>query len=231
MQTHPLDRFYDRLTPRERLPMIMAAHVRGDAAERNRLVSSAPTRTLQVPDYYPLAKALGQASHWHMLTLLDLAGHFWQWWGLWMTYARPQAPEEDVDKRHGRRARAGTRNRGSADAELIDEYRAHGITRYYASRFVAHVDGWKQFCAELHADPEVQLKFLIGWGFVAQTDTAARRLAFSAEEVDWFLRLETVPVPDDATMERGPVPVETAADLVRDWQVFLEELVHREGGD
>jgi hypothetical protein len=231
MQTHSLERLYDRLTPRERLPLIMAAHIRGDAAERNRLVESARIRTFQVPDYYPLAKALGQAGHWQMLTLLDLAGHFWQWWGLWMSYAWPQAPDEDVARRRGRRAVTGTRKRRSADADLIEEYRARGITRYYASRFVAHVDGWKQFCAELHTDPEAQLKLMISWGLVTQTEKAARRLAFSAEEADRFLRLETDPVAGDATMERAPVPIETVSDLARDWHVFLEEMVHHEGGD
>ena len=41
MNTNRFDQLYNQLTPRERLPMIMAAHLRGDAAEQNRLVSSA----------------------------------------------------------------------------------------------------------------------------------------------------------------------------------------------
>ena len=84
---------------------------------------------------------------------------------------------------------------------------------------------------DLHVDPEVQLKYMIGWEFVVQTEKAARRLVFSADEAAWFLRLETDPAMDDAGVERGPVPIESVADLVHDWQVFLEELVHREGGD
>jgi hypothetical protein len=230
MTTHSLDRLYEHLTPRERLPLIMAAHVRGDVAERKRLVASARTRTYEVPDYFPLARALGQAAHWHMLTLLDLAGHFWQWWGLWLSSARLQDPAEGVARRPGQRAATGRKKRRIADADRIEPYRARGITRYYASRFVAHVDGWKQFCVDFHADPQVQLKYLIGWGFVALTEEAARHLAFGAEEADRFMRLETVPVANDATLERGPVPIETAGDLVRDWHVFLEQLVDREGG-
>jgi hypothetical protein len=35
---------------------------------------------------------------------------------------------------------------------------------------------------------------------------------------------------DDASVERGPAPIESVADLIHDWQVFLEALVHREGG-
>ena len=73
----------------------MAAHLRGDAAEQNRLMSSVRMQSLQVPDYYPLARAQAKAVFWHMLTLLDLAGHSWQWWGLWMTYALPDTLEED----------------------------------------------------------------------------------------------------------------------------------------
>ena len=38
MNTNGLARLYDRLTPRERLPLIMAASARGDEMERERLV-------------------------------------------------------------------------------------------------------------------------------------------------------------------------------------------------
>ena len=228
MNTYRFDGLYDQLTPRERLPLIMAAHLRGDAAERNRLVSRARIRSLQVPDYYPLARAQAKAVFWHLLTLLDLAGHFWQWWGLWMTDALPDALEED---RRGRRGGGRAKKRRSADGDLIERYRARGITRYYASRIVAHIEAWKQFCAELHMDPEAQLNFMIGWGLVTQTEKAARRLAFDAEEAAQFLRLETDPVADDAGLECGPVPVENVAELVRDWHTMLEEMVRHEGGE
>jgi hypothetical protein len=228
MTTYRFDQLYVQLTPRERLPLIMAAHVRGDAAEQNRLVSSARTRSLQVPDYYPLARAQSKAVFWHMLTLLDLAGRFWQWWGLWVTYALPDALEEDrSDRRSGGRAK----NRRSSDGDLIERYRARGITRYYASRFVVYIDAWKQFCADLHMDPEAQLNFMIGWGLVTQTEKAARRLAFDAEETAQFLRLETDPVADDPGLECGPVQIENVAELVRDWHTILDEMIRHEGGE
>ena len=115
--------------------------------------------------------------------------------------------------------------------DLIERYRARGITRYYASRFVAHIEALKQFCAELHMDPEAQLNFLIGWGLVAQTEKAARRLAFDAEEAAQFMRLETYPVADDPCLERGPVPVEPVSQLVRAWHTILDEMVRHEGGE
>jgi hypothetical protein len=232
MNTDHLARLYDQLTPRERVPLIMAAHVRGDPAEQKRLSASAPQLTFQVPDYYPLAKALAHAVHFHLLTLLDLAGAFWQWWGLWLTCQQRPAVDDNLTRGRRRGAAVGTKagRRGRADADFIKEYRAGSVTRYYASRFVAHADGWKQFCAELHVDPEAPLKVMIGWSLVTQTEKAARRLAFSAAEAAQFQRLETVAVEGVDAQQRSPVSIESVADLVRDWHVFLDDLVRREGG-
>ena len=41
MNSQPLSRLYDQLTPRERVPLIMAAYVRGDPAEQKWLSASA----------------------------------------------------------------------------------------------------------------------------------------------------------------------------------------------
>src|SRR5579859_2918692 len=84
MNTDGLAKLYGHLTARERLPLIMAAAVRGDEEERRRLVDSAPKVELQVPDFFGLGKALAEAADIHLLTLLDLAANFWQWWGLWL---------------------------------------------------------------------------------------------------------------------------------------------------
>jgi hypothetical protein len=230
VKTDHLARLYDQLTPRERLPLIMAAHLRGDTAEQKRLAASARKQTYQVPDYYPLAKALDKACHWHLLTVLDLAGLFWQWWGLWTSDPRLHVQEEEPRTRGARRAATHRKKRERRDAELIEEYRTHGIMRYYASRFVAHVDAWKQFSTELHIVPEAPLQLMIGWGLVTQTEKVARHYVFSAEQAAAFLSMHTAPVPQDATLERGPAPIETAADLARDWHVILEKLLHNEGG-
>jgi beta-phosphoglucomutase-like phosphatase (HAD superfamily) len=109
---------------------------------------------------------------------------------------------------------------------VASEYRpaagvaGRGIARYFASRFVAHRQGWKQFCSEMNIDPEVQLDFMIGWGTILRTDKAARELAFSAEEACQFVRLETMPAEGNESLERGPVPVETIEELVEGWLRF-----------
>ena len=188
MNTKSLTQLYDQLTPSERLPLIIAAAARGDENERQHLMTSASKLAFQVPDYYPRAKALGEAVHYHMLTLLDLAAKFWQWWGLWMTSGLRDGGGKERKK--GRRRRV--------DAEILKEWRASGVVRYYASRFVAHVDGWKRFCTELHIDPEVQLEIMIGWETITHTDkTTTFTLADHADgtgatftaKADWSVNL------------------------------------------
>src|SRR5262245_21075204 len=102
--------------------------------------------------------------------------------------------------------------------------------RYYAARFVAHVEGWKQFCAGLHLDPDVHARLMIGWDNVQRTEAAARELAFDAEAAARFVRLQTVPVAGDDTRERGPQPVETAEEIAQSWQAILDQLVDRQSG-
>src|SRR5262249_21398714 len=91
------------------------------------------------------------------------------------------------------------------------------VVGYYAARFVAHVDGWKRFCAELPIDPEALLHYMIGWDHVGRTERKARELAFTPEDAAWFVRLETVPVDGGESHETGPEPVETAAEVAAGW--------------
>jgi hypothetical protein len=214
MNIRHLTNLYDRLTPRERLPLVLAAGARGDEAEQERLSGSAPRARFEVPDYYNLAQALRKAGDFHLLTLLDLAASFWQWWGLWMLHGVRNESAEGIKKRQGPKARP----------EKARETRAGGIACYYAARFVAHVDGWQQFCSELHVDPEVQLNFMPGWDTITRTLEQARPLAFSPEEAARFVLLETVSPEGDASLERGPVPVETAAELAAAWHKILDKL-------
>jgi hypothetical protein len=217
MNLDHLTKLYDQLTPRERLPLIIAAGVRGDQAEQARLGASAPTERYQAPDYYRLAKALQEAVYLHLLTLLDLAAPFWRAWGLWNAFGLPTPEDARWRKRHRRKA----------EAEGSLGWRAHGICRYYAARFVAHVEGWKRFCSELHIDPEVPLHFKIGWETILCTEEFARCVAFTPEEAAKFVRIEPFAVEGEDSVGRGPVPVATAEDLAKDWHVSLDKLVDR----
>src|SRR6516164_4054709 len=127
MNFHHLTKLYNELTPSERLSLIVAAGARGDQAEQKRLSASAPKEAYEVPNYYGLANALKEAGHFHLLTLLDLAANFWQWWGLSTSYVLRE-PDETGPKK-GRRSQKKSLQRLKR--------RAGGIVRYYASRFVA----------------------------------------------------------------------------------------------
>ena len=83
--TNGLARLYDRLTPRERLPLLVAAAARGDEQERHRLARSAPTQLQQVPDYYRLGDALQQVLLLQVARAADAAARFWRAQALLLT--------------------------------------------------------------------------------------------------------------------------------------------------
>jgi hypothetical protein len=67
MNATSLARHYDQLTAWERLPLLLAALNRGDAAEAERLASSAPTRAALVPHHNGLWEGLGLLSVSHQM--------------------------------------------------------------------------------------------------------------------------------------------------------------------
>ncbi len=76
MNTNALAKHYDKLAPRERLPLILAASARGDAVERERLARSAPRVGYTLPDHFGLAQAFEELSTLHLLELVELAAQY-----------------------------------------------------------------------------------------------------------------------------------------------------------
>jgi hypothetical protein len=208
MNAKGLEKLYDRLTPRERLPLIVAASARDDVLELRRLTDSAPTITFRVNDYFGLGKVMTQVADLHVLTLLDLAANFWQWWGLWLAW--PGTGE------------AGQR-KGKARVKA-DEARQRQLglmVRYHAYRFQVHVDAWKLFCSELTIDHDALLNFLPGWDTITRTEVRARELAFTRKDAAMFLLSEAVG-PDGE--EGGDAPqVETVEGLAKAWHALVEQ--------
>jgi hypothetical protein len=167
VNTHGLAKLYDRLTPAERLPLIVAASSRGDAAERQRLVQSAPRLDVRLADHVPLAEALHETAMFHLVALLDLTAKFWQAWGLWGWSQVPQ--------RHGR---------------PMEETRLLGMAQLYAYHFTVHAEAWAKLCAELHVDPGALLDHLPGADIIQRTRERAKELAHTEEEATIFLRLD-----------------------------------------
>jgi hypothetical protein len=81
MDAPRLAKLYDRLTPRERLPLILAAESRGDEAEVNRLHRSAPIETWRFADYLMPNMALQTLSQIYIVEQLDHIATYWH--ALW----------------------------------------------------------------------------------------------------------------------------------------------------
>ena len=170
MNLNGVARHYDQLTPLERLPLIIAATARGDEAERQRLVHSAPLRFFREGDYGELAEELQRCAFLHLLYQLDDIALCWRaaavleqcgWWA--------------KTKREKRETR-----------ELRD--RVWNCLRLITYRFTARAECWKRLCADLSIDADVLLQKLPGYECVKENEGLCAKLAFTPEEAKAFLR-------------------------------------------
>jgi hypothetical protein len=167
MNTNGLAKLYEHLSPKERLPLIMAASARGDEAERNRLAYSAPKEEFRRPDYWGVAEGMRLASKFHLLELLDLAAFYWETSGLLGEW------EVLTDE-----ARQGP-------PKLL--YTTVAATAYM---FLTKLDGWRRFCSGFPCDPEQLMKHLPGLATVRRTEESARLRACTHEEATLWMREE-----------------------------------------
>jgi hypothetical protein len=165
MKVDCLARLYDRLTPRERLPLIVAASARGDEADRARLIGSAPTHLFRLPDYYGLAEGLRSLALLHVAAMLDLAARYWHASGL-------LAQEGDFRRRAGQAERVGRL----------------GAARMLAYLLVVNADGWRRFCSEMRVDGDLLLTSLPGYETLTRAEQVGRVMAFTPEEAAAWAR-------------------------------------------
>jgi hypothetical protein len=165
MTTDCLAKLYDRLTPRERLPLIVAASARGDERERARLLASAPTNLFRLPDYFALADTLRLLALFHVARMLDLAALYW--------HASVMAAQADEF-----RGRAGKAERESR----LD------AARMLAYLLTVNAAGWRQFCSELRIDADVLLRCMPGYETLARAEEVAGIVAFTSAEAAVWLR-------------------------------------------
>ncbi len=162
MDTDRLARRYDVLGARERYALLVAARVRGDEVETERLLESAPTEQWRVPHHRDFADAISELALLHLARLLDAAAL------LWRAESLRSGNECFERKATARRAR---------DRRLL------ATMRRLASRLVALREGWRQFCAELAIDPEALLRDLPGYASVCLAADVAPALAAADGDV------------------------------------------------
>jgi hypothetical protein len=160
MNTNALAKLYDRLTPLERLPLIMAAVERGDDAEANRLSRSAPRIHVSLPDYHGFGYGLLLLSLFHMVEQLQFGLLFWQLSGLASDWEAFPAGKED-------KARAD---------------RLWNLARVMAYRLCVEADGFRRLCAELKIDRDAWLRDIPAYDALQLTEQAARGVACTPEE-------------------------------------------------
>jgi hypothetical protein len=175
VNTKSLAKLYDRLTPWERLPLLLAALQRGDDVETQRLSGSAPRIQLRLPDYHGLNEGLTLLTFFHVIGQLERGLLYWQ-----LTGTAADWEEFSI---------------GPEDEERIE--RLWKIARLTAYRLNVEADGWTQFCAELHVDGEALLRDLPCYDTLQHTQQTARLVAgTAAEAVDCLRRLG----PGDAAL-------------------------------
>jgi hypothetical protein len=166
MNTNGLAKHYEHLTPWERLPLIVAAADRGDDAEADRLMRSAPREGFRLPDYHGLAEGVALASLFHMMTQLDRIARYWR--------------AEGIADRYWEMARG---KEEKAKAERLSD-----LTCLLAYRITVEATAWKRFCAELKLDADTLLRDLPTYDTLKSGQDAAGIGAFTAEQVAAFLR-------------------------------------------
>ena len=219
MNTNNLNKLYDRLTARERLTLLISASARGDPVDRQRLLASAPSQPYAIPHHHAVAQAFAWASTMHVLTLLDIAASFWQWWGLW-GWGELRSQRRSVPDQAGA---AAAKDAKEEEGELV---RDMCMVRYQAYLFVTHREGWRQFCKEWPIEPEALLQSNPGWDMVVRTEAQARQHAYCPEDAAMFL-LSEIRLPEEGTYEELELPrVLTVAEVAHAWHQVIDVQVN-----
>jgi hypothetical protein len=201
MNTNPLARYYEVLTPWERLALLVAAAGRADEVEGRRLAESAPKVGFRLPDYWGLAEGLDSLASLYLLRQLDAAALSWRVMGV--LNQEPLEESAAEQQRHDRLWRA---------------------VQTLAFRFVVRADGWKLLCRQLQIDPDVVLRDLPGYETVCQMEGVARLLACTAEQALACLREGA---EREAAAKGASPPVrqdyrlDTAEEVARSMHAFL----------
>lgn len=223
MNTKISSKMYDQLTARERLSLLLAASGRQDAVERQRLMDSAPRESFSAPHHYGLITALVKAADTHLLSLLDVAASYWQWWGLlgWHHVSRHSQTVA---------GQGGVAATSALPVEDKEELRLMGMVRFQGYLFITYVDGWKQFCRDWPLDPAPLLHSKPGWDMVVRTEAQARKDAYLPEEAELFL-ISEMPLPEEDTDEELELPqVVTVQGMAQAWRAYIEHYLECHGG-
>lgn len=218
-----IGRHYGRLTPEERFRLIVAAGVRNDPAERDRLLSAGQPITLRMPDHAPFGHAFHELLLLVFIELLDAAAAYLDAFHQADAYEPPDTDEvegeEETDEADEAPADAGAADTGTADAEPGRDGWSLAERRFrvaLASGFLLKVkaDGWKLFCERLNLPPFAGWSSLPGLERLQHALKLAEQAAFVPEGMLRWLN-EVRPTGTPEITDVALTPEITAAGIER----------------
>lgn len=210
MKPHPLEKQYSMLTGEERFRLILAAGVREDESEQHRLMRTAGTYDVRLPNYSPYAIAIDELSQHTFTELLELSA----------SYLEALLQADLAMERHlGQNDSANI----TCGQELCDRTMDIALAAGFQLNLYWHA--WQLFCKDLSVSPLKLWETLAGFDRVQQAITLAERVAFSREEMyEWLLQIR----PGDKN-EREPV-VETPEVIAESLQQAFDKSAQLWGG-
>jgi hypothetical protein len=188
MNTNGLAKHYHCLRLEERLPLLLAANLRGDDEEANRLSETAPRLVYRVPDDYPFCNAFRALGYQHLADVLAEATDYLLALSCF-THARDPALAEQV----------------------------YGLARLNAYRLLTSLDGWRIFCEEMRVDPAACLGEGSRGATLQTVAGLATHHAFTPEEADaWLSALAGAKAPAGVVVEARPSRAADVAKALRD---------------
>jgi hypothetical protein len=188
MNANGLARHYGCLRPEERLPLLLAAILRGDEQETDRLSNTAPRVQYRVPDDYPLANAFRAVGYLHLAEVLAEATDYLLALSCF-THAKDPAIAKKV----------------------------YGLARLNAYRLLTSMDGWRIFCEEMHVDLVACLGEGSRGDTLQTVAGLAAHHAFTPEEGDaWLSGLAGAKAPAGVVVEARPSRAADVAKALRD---------------
>jgi hypothetical protein len=218
MNSSAIARHYDNLTPEERFRLIVAAGVRGDEAEQERLARAGGSLTFTVQDHAPYSHAFNELALLIFIELQEDAARYLD------ANARAHDDRDIFDDggEEGEETDSGDppAQKPADDPTADPSDDDHGepprwqrlLNLAFAAGYVlkTRAAGWKLFCERLTFPPFRFWERLPGYGRLRRALDVAEKVAFTPEG---FLRwMNDVRPEGEAELTRVPITAEGVAD-------------------
>jgi hypothetical protein len=210
MDTACLARHYDHLTPPERVPLIIAATLRGDDVERERLIDTAPVETFGLPDYQGHAFALSEAGKFYRMEQLELVAQYW--------HCMMEVAASANAKRSARRAAATDSPDKGPPFEKSNVWIYGALCTAY--RYRRNREGWEIFCRGMSIDPDTHIAPLIGSAEIERIEAEMPESDLSTDELVELAAALKIPGPP-----AQPFEAITAEEIAERWRKFVDRIV------